>query len=330
MLQLHNNKSMIYFSHRLQIAAACATLALPSVCLASAPENPPAPAMDYTDAVVLGGVEGFTEYLPVSSTGHLILANHALGLDGGENKGEAKSAASKAVDYYLIVIQAGAIAAVALLYWRDLWAILLGLFGKNREGLRLGINLVAAFVPTAILGLLLNQWIEERLFGPIPVAVALALGAPLMLGMEWWRRRRPVSAPNGCAEDKELHSLGLPQCLLIGTLQAVAMCPGTSRSMMTIVGGYLVGLSPVKAARFSFLLGFITLSAATAFTLFKHGREMAAVLAPGPALLGLVVATITAALSVKWLVSWLSRHGLSLFAYYRLALALIVISLASF
>ncbi|HNX04473.1 MAG TPA: undecaprenyl-diphosphate phosphatase [Opitutales bacterium] len=309
--------------------AACAALAMPCHCRADDPVPATEATMDYSDAVVLGSVEGITEYLPVSSTGHLILTSRALGIGGETSTADGtRSAGAQAVDNYLVVIQAGAIAAVAILYWRDLLAMLMGLFGKDRNGLRLGINLVVAFLPAAVLGLLLNDWIEEKLFGPIPVAVALALGAPLMLGIEWWRKRDSASAPGGADTGKELHSLSCGQCLFIGAMQAVAMCPGTSRSMMTIVGGYIVGLTPVKSARFSFLLGFITLSAATVFTLLKHGREMAQTISPGPALVGLAVATLTAALSVKWLVSYLSRHGLALFAYYRVVLALIILAVA--
>jgi undecaprenyl-diphosphatase len=321
---------MTHFLQRFAALVFLATLVLPLACRAdTAPEKTAEPSserMDYTDAAVLGAVEGVTEYLPVSSTGHLILTKRALGLDEADASGKTQE--SRATDAYLIVIQVGAIAAVAILYWRDLLAVLLGFCGKNREGLRLGINLLVAFLPAALVGFLLNDWIEEKLFGTMPVVIALAAGAPLMLGAEFWRKRRFGST--GTREvDKELHELTLPQCLLIGGMQCIAMAPGTSRSMMTIVGGYFAGLSPVKSARFSFLLGLITLSAATGYTLLRHGRDMAEFLDTGPVLLGLFVATVTAALSVKWLVAWLSGHGLSLFAYYRIALAIIILAVVS-
>jgi undecaprenyl-diphosphatase len=285
--------------------------------------------LTYTDAVVLGGVEGLTEYLPVSSTGHLILADRVLGLDdAGKNaKNAPKSEKARAVDAYSIVIQIGAIAAVAILYWQDILSILYGFLGRDKNGLRLGINLIVAFIPAAIFGFLLNNWIESKLFGPIPVAIALALGAPLMIGVEKWRRKKLAQPGAALIPEKELCEITPVEAVSVGLLQCVAMWPGTSRSMMTITGGYLIGLAPAKAARFSFLLGLVTLSAATGFTILKQGREMAEVLQPGPVLVGLVVAMITAALSVKWLVGFLSRKGLAPFAYYRIIVAIAILTI---
>jgi undecaprenyl-diphosphatase len=279
-------------------------------------ENTPESDFGYGDAVVLGGVEGVTEYLPVSSTGHLILAEHILSLD--------KTPAQKAaVDAYCIAIQIGAIAAVAILYWSDLWMMILGLFGKSREGFRLGLNIVIAFIPAAVLGLLFGNWIEAHLFGPWPVAIALAAGAPFMLGIEAWRKKRGVT--NASTREMELYDITPSKASLVGLLQCVAMWPGTSRSMMTITGGYIIGLSPAKSARFSFLLGLVTLTAATGYTILKHGGEMVACLDAGPVVVGLVVATITAALSVRWLVNYLTKKGLALFAYYRLVISIVII-----
>jgi undecaprenyl-diphosphatase len=286
--------------------------------------------LGYADAIVLGGVEGVTEYLPVSSTGHLILAQRVLGL--GEDATPAsdsqeKSASASAVDAYCIVIQIGAIAAVAILYWRDILSILMGLCGRDKAGFRLGVNLVLAFLPAAVTGLLFNDWIESKLFGAAPVAIALALGAPLMLGVEKWRRLKTAAPGSVGKTDLELHDITPVKALFVGVLQCVAMWPGTSRSMMTITGGYIIGLSPAQSARFSFLLGLITLSAATGFTLVKHGEEMAGALAPGPALAGIAVAAVTAALSVRWLVDFLSRRGLAPFAYYRIIAAILIVTI---
>lgn len=293
------------------------------------------PQLGYTEAFVLGLVEGITEYLPVSSTGHLILSNQLLGLnddrpliapDGApilDAEGEAYTL-ERAADAYAIIIQAGAILAVAVLYWGRLWGVAKGFLGRDPRGLKLGLNLLAAFIPAAILGLLLDDWIESKLFAPGPIAFALAAGGVLMWGVERWRaRRRPASAPD--PEELDLPDLGFRQCLTIGLLQCVAMWPGTSRSMMTIVGGYLVGLSPRRAAEFSFLLGFITLSAAAGYKTLKDGRDMLQVLEPGPLLFGTALAFVFAALSVKWLVGYLTRHGLGIFAWYRVGLALLVL-----
>jgi len=309
------------------IVTACTVLFLPVYSFAISQGEDEAPRLGYADAVVLGGVEGVTEFLPVSSTGHLILTNRLLGLDDAAGNPSTPSPLAAAVEAYAIVIQAGAIAAVILLYWKDLWLVMLGMLGRSREGLKLGLNLLLAFLPAAILGLLFNNWIESRLFGPIPVAIALLAGAPLMLGVEAWRKRRLGKTSTEELVEKQLHEITPVQALFVGLMQSVAMWPGTSRSMMTITGGYLIGLSPAQSARFSFLLGLITLSAATVYTLLKHGTEMAASLDVGPVLLGILVATITAALSVKWLVTYLTRHGLSLFAWYRIILAVAVFAI---
>ncbi|MFW6354862.1 MAG: undecaprenyl-diphosphate phosphatase, partial [Verrucomicrobiota bacterium] len=150
----------------------------------------------------------------------------------------------------------------------------------------------------------------------------LAAGGVLMWAVERWRRRTQTPV---LGEGVDLPEMALSQCLMIGLLQCVAMWPGTSRSMMTIVGGYLVGLSPRRAAEFSFLLGLITLSAAASYKTIKDGREMLQVLELGPVLFGTLVAFIAAALAIKWLIAFLSRHGLGLFAGYRLILALLVV-----
>jgi len=331
---------MNFASRRLSLMFLC-LLVLAPLTRAETPEKAAAAEksaqvqLTYTDAVLLGLIEGVTEFLPVSSTGHLVLANGVLGLDDAtplvdatgapvvDGDGEAYTVA-RAANAYVIVIQAGAIAAVLLLYRRRVWGVVRGFLGRDRDGLRLGINLLVAFLPAAVLGLLLDDWIEARLFGPYPIAFALAAGGLLMLGVERWRRQRTQVANEG----PELHELSLSQCLLIGLLQCVAMWPGTSRSMMTIVGGYLAGLRPALAAEFSFLLGLITLSAAAGYKAVSEGPSMLQVLDAGPVLVGCVVALVSAAVSVRWLVGYLTRHGLGLFAWYRIALALAVVVFA--
>lgn len=289
--------------------------------------------LGYREAIILGLVEGITEYLPISSTGHLILTNQLLGLNDEEPlvaEGEIQMDADGlpytlkgAADSYAIIIQAGAILAVVVLYWRRILRILTGLAGRDPRGLRLGLNLLVAFLPAAIIGLLANHWIESMLFAPKPIALALGLGAVLMWGVEKWRKWRPSVARD---EDLfDLPDLSYRQCLTVGLLQCVAMWPGTSRSMMTIVGGYAVGLSPRRAAEFSFLLGLLTLSAAAFYKSFTTGSDMLAVLDAGPVIVGIAVAFLAAVLAVRWLVTYLTRHGLSLFAWYRLGLAFAVL-----
>ena len=317
-----------------------AVLLLSPVCVFSAsPETVELPevvderpaSLTYTDAIVLGIVEGMTEYLPVSSTGHLILANRFLGLDSDRPiEGSSSSSAAEgrtlrdAANAYAIIIQGGAILAVLLIYRRRVLDIFYGMLGRSRNGLLLLRNLIAAFVPAAVLGLLFEGWIDQHLFGPVPVINALILGALLILIVEKWRDGRSVDTED---EGPDLHELPVSKAFLIGLLQCVAMWPGTSRSMMTIIGGYLAGFSPKRSAEFSFLLGLITLSAAAGYKAVTQGRWMYETLDIGPVLVGILIAFVFAALSVKWLVSYLTRHGLRIFAWYRILLALAVVNL---
>ncbi len=325
-------------SLRLGLLALLAAV-MPSPAQASDAPEAPTRQFTYSDAAILGLVEGITEYLPVSSTGHLILTNAALGLDSEtplldrdgailwiedpeSEDGQSPFTLSNAADAYAIIIQFGAILAVVILYWKRLLTILMGILGKDPNGLRLLRNLIVAFLPAAVFGLLLDDWIEAALFGIIPVVIALVAGSLLMLAVDFWHRRKN---PDSSQAGPDLHELSTRQCLTVGCLQCIAMWPGTSRSMMTIVGGYLIGLSPVRAAEFSFLLGLVTLTAASAYKALSVGPQILQTVPLGPLLLGIAVATLSAALAVKWLVSFLTRHGLGLFAWYRLGLAAMVL-----
>lgn len=295
-------------------------------------EAPPPRELGPMQAVILGLVEGITEYLPISSTGHLLLTNSLLGLDStapmldefGEPiltpDGEPVTL-KEASDAYAIVIQAGAILAVLFLYWPRIWQVILGVLGLSPNGRLLARNLIVAFMPAAILGLLLDEWIESMLFAPLPIAIALVAGGFLMLAVESWRKHQLPEQD----DIVDLHTLGIKQSLFIGILQCVAMWPGTSRSMMTIVGGYIAGLKPAKAAEFSFLLGLITLSAAAGYKAFSSGPVLVLAIDMGPMILGIFVAFVSAAIAVKWLVRYLTRHGLALFAWYRFILAGLVV-----
>ena len=274
---------------------------------------------------------GVTEYLPVSSTGHLILASSLMGLD-------EPPAVKAAVDAFNVVIQGGAILAVLGLYWPRVVQMVLGLLGKNPAGRRLAINLIIAFLPAAVLGVVLDPILEKYLFNGPSVLAALVLGAVWMI---WLDRARIRPMRQAQEHDDSAHAgLGVEdvtwkRALVIGFLQCVAMWPGTSRSMMTIAGGVLVGLRPKAAAEFSFLLGLPTLGGACVYKLAKNLKESHDTGAPNlfevigwvPAVVGLVVATIAAALAVKWLVGFLNKHGLSPFGYYRVALAVVLAAL---
>lgn len=297
------------------------------------------------DAIILGVVEGITEFLPISSTGHLIIATRLLRLEStqpllGPNgqplwykkpseknpKGEPLTL-KLAADTYTVVIQFGAIAAVALLYWSQLMAMLRGLFGRDPAGLRLLINLLIAFLPAAAIGFLAHNWIDEHLFSVGAVIIALVAGAFLMFYAERWRHQRAAiyaTTSPPLAVTPPLRDLTAGKAAMIGLLQCAALWPGTSRSMMTIVGGYFAGLDPKRSAEFSFLLGFVTLSAASLYKSLKSGAAMVQVFGVPHVLLGGVVAAITAAISVRFLVHWLTRHGLGIFAWYRLIVAAVL------
>ena len=302
------------------------------------------PKLTIIDGVILGVVEGITEYLPISSTGHLIITNMLLGLDDPTPVTDRDGAIiwrhapsvdnagvpytfKDAADAYAIVIQAGAIAAVLLLYWKRVASMAFGFLGRNPQGFRLGINLLIAFMPAVVLGLRFDDWIEQTLFGIYPVIFALVAGGILMIWVERWRKKKDALALVD-ETGRDLHSLRPLDAFIIGLLHCVAMWPGPSRSRMTIVGGYLVGLRPAVAAEFSFLLGLITLTAAAGYKTFKDGDIMIAVLDPVAVVVGCVVAFISALLAVKWLVGFLTRHGLSIFGWYRIALAGILLYFA--
>ena len=295
--------------------------------------------LNYTEALLLGLVEGVTEYLPISSTGHLILINHLLGLDADSSDRDGRqgsfAAAEKiqgqsprraAINAYTIVIQAGSIAAVLLLYRRRLREMLQGLLGQSREGLLVVRNLVAAFLPAAAAGPLLGTIVAECLFHPKAVGIALVAGAFLMRCVERRQQRKEErKGAWGGERGSELHELSLKAAVGIGVLQCFALWPGTSRSMMTLVGGYLAGFRPPQAAEFSFLLGLVTLSAAAGYTIWQNGSIMIEVLPLGPAILGGFTAAVAAAVAVKGLVALLTRKGLSLFIGYRLCLGSVVL-----
>jgi undecaprenyl-diphosphatase len=283
----------------------------------------PHDGMTLGQALVLGLVEGVTEYLPVSSTGHLLLAQRAMGIGAASSAAvsdQEEERAKTAADAYAICIQAGAILAVLGLYVVRVKQMVMGLLGKDPGGLRMVINIVAGFVPAAVLGLLFADLIKAYLFGPWPVVIAWFVGGVAILVVAWWRKMRGYQTASG----KTLDELTWRMALLIGIAQCIAMWPGISRSLVTIVGGVLVGLSLPAAVEFSFLLGVVTLGAATSYDGLKHGQTMLEIFDVWSLSAGLAVAFISAVVAVKWMVAYLNRHGLALFGYYRVILALVV------
>ncbi len=260
--------------------------------------------MTIFDAVVLGIVEGITEFLPVSSTGHLIVAQRMLGIP-----------ASEAANSYSIVIQIGAILAVMRLYGSRMAQLIEGVKGSSEEGRRLLQCLLVAFLPAAVVGLTIDDIIEQYLFGPKPVVVAWIVGGFVIL---WWSKTHGRK-PGG----RTLDALHWRAALGIGLIQCLAMWPGTSRSFMTIMGGVAVGLSLPAAVEFSFLLGVITLSAASGYSLLKHFSSLDD-LGFGVLIVGVLASFASAYVAVRWMVDWINRKGLAVFGYWRILAGLLV------
>ena len=272
--------------------------------------------MDWWQAVILGLVEGLTEYLPVSSTGHLILAQRMMGIEGGE-----------AADAYAICIQAGAIVAVLGLYWRRVRQMFMGLLGRNPHGLRLFANLVAAFVPAMVFGLLLNKQIKAHLFGLWPIVIAWFVGGIAILAVAKWKGQSKEQREASNQTGLDLTDLTWKLALIIGFAQCIAMWPGTSRSLVTLVAGLAVGMKLAAAVEFAFLLGVMTLGAATCYDGLKHGSAMLDTYGIVPLAIGFLFAFLSAVIAVKWMVAYLQSHGLQIFGWYRVAIAVVVAAL---
>jgi undecaprenyl-diphosphatase len=230
-----------------------------------------------------------------------------------------------ASDAFAISIQGGAIAAVMGLYYKHVWQMFLGLLGKSPDGLRLLLKLIVAFCPAALAALTLEKWIKGHLFGIHPIIFAWFVGGVIILLVSRWKRNNPRAE-----NSKSLADLTWRMALVIGLLQCVAMWPGTSRSLMTIVGGILVGLRPKEAVEFSFLLGVMTLGAATAKDTLEYGPLMLQTFGLSNLLVGFLASTVSAALAVKWLVTYLQKHGMGIFGWYRIAVAIIAACLVGF
>jgi len=270
--------------------------------------------MDWWEALILGLVEGITEYLPVSSTGHLLVVQRLLGIESNEIS-----------DAFAISVQLGAIVAVLGLYRARVAQMVKGVFGRDRDGLGLALNIVAAFVPAAILGLLLEKPIKENLFGGgewglWPIVLAWFVGGVAILAVAFYKRYSGKGQQSG----KDILQLTWQLAVVIGIAQCLAMWPGVSRSLITIVGGVLVGLRLPAAVEFSFLLGVVTLGAATSLDLLRHGAAMLEHYGVVSLGIGFLAAWISAVLAVKWMVSYLNKHGMEIFGYYRIGIAIVV------
>lgn len=259
------------------------------------------------EALLLGIVEGITEFLPVSSTGHLLVVGELIGFGTGS--------ASTAADTYSIAIQCGAILAVLFVYRARVWSMIRGVVGVDVVGRGSLIRLIVAFLPAACIGLIAGDAMKRALFGPIPVTIAWIVGGLVLL---WWRPK------SGTVKFEEIP---IKAAFIIGCAQSLALWPGVSRSLVTLVAALAVGLSMSAAIEFSFLLGLITLSSATALDLAKHGSELVdqfGILAPT---VGVVSAFVTAVIAVRWMITYLASHSLKIFGWYRLAIGAVCVVL---
>jgi undecaprenyl-diphosphatase len=254
------------------------------------------------DAVILGLVEGVTEFIPVSSTGHLIIAGQWL----GQTDARAKT--------FDIFIQLGAILAIVWLYRARLTAALLAARTEPRSR-RFFLNLLIAFLPAATVGFLIHDWIKERLFNPAVVAVALVVGGVVILLVERWKPPTRVA---------EVGDLTPGTALGIGLAQVLSLVPGTSRSGATIIGGYALGLSRTAATEFSFFLAIPVMVAATLYDLLKSWSSLSSSDVPFFAV-GFLVAFVSAVIVVKGFLTYVSRHSFAVFAWYRIVFGLLLL-----
>ncbi len=266
--------------------------------------------MDYIalfHALILGIVEGLTEFLPVSSTGHLILVGDLLGFNSEKGK------------LFEVVIQSGAILAVCWEYRAKIIAVLRGL-PSEKKAQRFAVNLLIAFMPLAVLGLLFGKVLKAHLFNPVSVASAFIIGAFVILWAE--RRKHTIRI----VDVDELTGL---DALKLGFAQAFALIPGTSRSGATIIGGLFFGLSRKAATEFSFFLAIPTLFAATAYDLYKH-RDLLSATDYGMISIGFLAAFVSAFVAVRGLLRYIVKHDFTLFAYYRIVFGVAVLGTAYF
>jgi undecaprenyl-diphosphatase len=254
-------------------------------------------------AAVMGVVEGLTEFLPISSTGHLILAGALLGFDDEKAK------------VFDIAIQTGAILAVIIVYWQKIRSVIAGL-PSERAAQRFALNVAVAFAPAVILGLALGKLIKSHLFVPSVVATAFILGGFIIL---WVEKRAPVQPRIQDADD-----MHWTDALKLGLIQCLALVPGTSRSGATIIGGMLLGLSRRAATDFSFYLAIPTLIGAGVYSLVKERAQLSAADLPMFGV-GLLFSFLSAWICVRWLLRYISTHSFVPFAWYRIAFGVIVL-----
>lgn len=260
-------------------------------------------------AIIIGIVEGITEFLPISSTGHMIIVGNLINFTGDF------------ANLFEVVIQLGAILAVVFLFWDKIWSSLKNL-APGKWGFRLWLNIIVAFLPSAVVGLITKKYIDKYLFSTITVVLALIFGGFLMIFIEnKYRRRKGIN---------DIDNINIRQALLIGCFQCLSLWPGMSRSASTIMGAWISGLSSVAAAEFSFFLAIPTMVAASALTLIKGGvaiKTTTEVIALG---VGFLVSFVVAYIVVEKFIGFLKKKPMRVFAIYRIFIGIILLALVFF
>ena len=265
--------------------------------------------------IIMGIVEGLTEFLPISSTGHLILAGSLLDFS-------SPAFPKEKVDVFEIVIQAGAILAVCWEYRQRIGTVISGMF-SDRKSQRLIINLIVAFLPAAILGVLFSKAIKAHLFSAVPVAAAFIVGGLIILLVER-RHDRSGRSTSDFARIETVDDMSVVDAFKVGCAQVFALIPGTSRSGATIIGAMLFGLSRKAATEFSFFLAIPTLFGATVYSLYKARALLEASDLPLFSI-GTLAAFISAFFCVRWLLRYISNHNFTMFAWYRIAFGIVIL-----
>jgi undecaprenyl-diphosphatase len=254
--------------------------------------------MNYFEAIILAIIEGLTEYLPVSSTGHMIIASSMMGI-----------ASDEFVKMFTIAIQFGAILSVVVLYWKRFF-----------QSIDFYLKLFVAFLPAAVIGFLLNDYIDALLENVIVVAFSLMIGGVVLLFVDKWFKY----------QENDPDEMTYGKALAVGFFQVIAMVPGVSRSAATIIGGLTQNLTRTAAAEFSFFLAVPTMFAATAYKMLKFQKEVGFTLENIPVLLvGNVIAFVVAMVAIKSFITFLTKHGFEMFGWYRIALGAIILILYS-
>ncbi|MDR2778976.1 MAG: undecaprenyl-diphosphate phosphatase [Puniceicoccales bacterium] len=274
------------------------------------------------ESIIFGITQGMTEFLPISSTGHLILVDQFLLQHEPSSSDDTSSLTTlkiQAKNAYFVIIQFGSMLAVLFLYKRRFVDMFLSLLGHNYHGRNLIFNLITSFLPAAIIGPFIGGWLQKTLYHSFPVAIALIIGGVIMIRIEKSYSKKRAKSYG------KIDNLTFAKSFSIGLWQCLAFVPGTSRSMATIVGGYQCGLRRSEAAEYSFLLGFVTLSAATIYEFIKGFNAIFLYFSVRTFLLGIFTACLSSMVAIKFLISFIARNGMVSFGWYRIVLAILVL-----